>query len=93
MVVYVVQRLRVMSDGKGKSKSEKFPPPHQDGAVGHPLSSAEASFASSIFDPKSASRRKNGNDEPHSAPSRRFISTYFNPSSVARSMDLRFGRR
>lgn len=54
--------LRVMSDIKTKSKSEKFPPPHQDGAVGHHLNSsqigpesfagADPSFSSSIFETK-----------------------------------------
>ncbi|XP_075479666.1 putative serine/threonine-protein kinase At1g54610 [Primulina tabacum] len=57
-----LNRLRVMSDIKAKSKSEKFPPPHQDGAVGHPLDSsqigpesfagADPSFSSSIFETK-----------------------------------------
>ncbi|PNX74903.1 putative serine threonine-protein kinase, partial [Trifolium pratense] len=28
-------RLRVMTHADGKSKSEKFPPPHEDGAVGY----------------------------------------------------------
>ncbi|KAH6797187.1 Protein kinase superfamily protein [Perilla frutescens var. hirtella] len=63
-----LNRLRMVSDGKAKSKSEKFPPPHQDGAgaVGGasqnggrgPLSFAsaddDASFSSSIFDPNSS---------------------------------------
>ncbi|XP_073317845.1 probable serine/threonine-protein kinase At1g54610 [Primulina huaijiensis] len=57
-----LNRLRVMSDIKGKSKSEKFPPPHQDGAVGHHLNSsqigpesftgADLSFSSSIIETK-----------------------------------------
>ncbi|XP_073127242.1 probable serine/threonine-protein kinase At1g54610 [Henckelia pumila] len=57
-----LDRLRFMSDIKAKSKSEKFPPPHQDGAVGHPLNSsqigpesfsgADASLSSSIFETK-----------------------------------------
>ncbi|XP_047941979.1 probable serine/threonine-protein kinase At1g54610 [Salvia hispanica] len=60
-----LDRLRMMSDAKAKSKSDKFPPPHQDAAVGnHPLdasrngplsfSAAETSFASSIFDRRSS---------------------------------------
>ncbi|XP_042041742.1 probable serine/threonine-protein kinase At1g54610 isoform X1 [Salvia splendens] len=93
-----LNRLRVMSDGKGKSKSEKFPPPHQDGAVGHPMSFADdVSVTSSTFDTKSltksaSSRRKNGEVEPHGAPSHRFMNAFY-PSSVARSMEFRFGRR
>lgn len=59
-----LDRWRVMT--QAKSKSEKFPPPHQDGAVGYPLdashngpasfSVADASFNSS-FNPKSRSLR------------------------------------
>ncbi|KAF5743667.1 serine/threonine-protein kinase [Tripterygium wilfordii] len=55
-----LDRLRVMSQVNAKSKSEKFPPPHQDGAVGHriepshkgPVSfeAPDTSFGSSIFD-------------------------------------------
>ncbi|KAH6772036.1 Protein kinase superfamily protein [Perilla frutescens var. hirtella] len=58
-----LDRLRMMSDAKAKSKSDKFPPPHQDAAVGHPLdasrngpvsfSAADTSFAS-IFDRRSS---------------------------------------
>lgn len=50
---------------KGTSKSEKFPPPHQDGAVGHPVNvagngpvtfgGADNSFSSSIYDDPSQS--------------------------------------
>ncbi|KAL0464081.1 UNVERIFIED_CONTAM: putative serine/threonine-protein kinase [Sesamum latifolium] len=57
-------RLRIMSDATAKSKSDKFPPPHQDAAVGHPLDAsqngpvsfdaADTSFTSSIFDPKAS---------------------------------------
>lgn len=102
-----LNRLRIMSDTKAKSKSEKFPPPHQDGAVGHPsqngtlsFAAADASFSSSIFDPKSlkslgkhtSKKRRDNNEEPNSAPSRSFINAFY-PSSVGRSMDFRFGRR
>lgn len=31
------QRRRLISHANAKSKSEKFPPPHQDGAIGYPL--------------------------------------------------------
>lgn len=53
-----------MTQANAKSKSEKFPPPHQDAAVGYPLDNsnkgpvsfnmADNSFNSSIFDPKSS---------------------------------------
>ncbi|XP_009804117.1 putative serine/threonine-protein kinase At1g54610 [Nicotiana tabacum] len=62
-----LDRWRAMTQANAKSKSEKFPPPHQDGAVGYPLDAshngpvsfnvAEASFTSSNFDPKSRSLR------------------------------------
>ncbi|XP_042015169.1 probable serine/threonine-protein kinase At1g54610 [Salvia splendens] len=89
-----LSRLRV-----GRGRSEKFPPPHQDSAVGHTMSFADdASFASSISDPRSvtrsaASRRRNGVKEPHSAPPPRcFINALYQPSVVC-SVDFRFGRR
>ncbi|CAI9113162.1 OLC1v1013713C1 [Oldenlandia corymbosa var. corymbosa] len=60
-----LDRWRALSQSNAKSKSEKFPPPHQDAAVGHPLDGsnngplsfnmADSSFGSSIFDRKSRS--------------------------------------
>ena len=35
-----LQKRRIVSHANAKSKSEKFPPPHQDGAVGFPLGSS-----------------------------------------------------
>ncbi|KAK4488959.1 hypothetical protein RD792_004750 [Penstemon davidsonii] len=99
-----LDRLRINSDAKAMSKSEKFPPPHQDGAVGHhpqdgPVSfgaAADTSFSSSTFDKKSSiivsSRRKNNKEEPQGALSRRFINAFY-PSSIGWSMDFRFNRR
>ncbi|KAK4486170.1 hypothetical protein RD792_008839 [Penstemon davidsonii] len=68
-----LDRLRIMSDVKAKSKSEKFPPPHQDGAVGHPFGDSQngggpvsfgrasnTSFNSLLFDPKSSRSLRNG---------------------------------
>ncbi|CAK9186934.1 unnamed protein product [Ilex paraguariensis] len=59
-----LDRWRVMTQANTKSKSEKFPPPHQDGTVGYPLETShngpvsfgapETSFSSSIFDAKSS---------------------------------------
>lgn len=98
-----LDRLRMMSDAKAKSKSEKFPPPHQDGDVPNASQNGPLSFNSSIFNPKSsrslrndtsksiASRRKNNHEEPYKAPSRRFINA-FNPSSIGWSMDFRLNR-
>ncbi|MBA0768630.1 hypothetical protein Gotri_017420 [Gossypium trilobum] len=42
-----LDKRRVMTQTNGKSRSEKFPPPHQDGAVGHSLD-ADASLKGSI---------------------------------------------
>ncbi|GFZ11919.1 protein kinase superfamily protein [Actinidia rufa] len=60
-----LDRWRVLTQANGKSKSEKFPPPHQDGAVGHPpdkshnaplsFGAPDTSFGSSIFESKSSS--------------------------------------
>ncbi|KAF2311566.1 hypothetical protein GH714_024871 [Hevea brasiliensis] len=59
-----LDRLRVMAQSNPKSKSEKFPPPHQDAAVGHPIDASHkgpvsfdapnTSFSSSIFTSKSS---------------------------------------
>ncbi|KAI3766061.1 hypothetical protein L2E82_16110 [Cichorium intybus] len=61
-----LDRWRVVTQGNAKSKSEKFPPPHRDAAVGHPLDPSQnngplsfsaaddSSFSSSIFDSKSS---------------------------------------
>ncbi|KAG5014427.1 hypothetical protein JHK85_020563 [Glycine max] len=58
-----LDRWRVVTHANAKSKSEKFPPPHQDGAVGYPLDDSnkgavsfgatETSSVSTIFDSKS----------------------------------------
>ncbi|XP_073056367.1 probable serine/threonine-protein kinase At1g54610 [Primulina eburnea] len=101
-----IDRLREMSDIKAKSKSEKFPPPHQDGAVGRRFDAYEpvsfgaydTSFHFSIFDTKSSrSLRhsmsvKNSTEQIQRAPSRRFINAFY-PSSAGWSMDFMFGRR
>ncbi|KAK3042523.1 hypothetical protein RJ639_000247 [Escallonia herrerae] len=64
-----LDRYRVATQTNAKSKSEKFPPPHQDGAVGYPLDKshngplsfgqADTSFGSSFFDPRSSRSVKN----------------------------------
>ncbi|RAL41706.1 hypothetical protein DM860_008888 [Cuscuta australis] len=92
--------------GEGKkSKSEKFPPPHQDGYIdAGPLSfgggGPDASFASSNFGGRTlpslqtsaTSRRKKKSGEettPHVGPARKFIHAFL-PSSI---LDLRVRRR
>ncbi|XP_020232897.1 probable serine/threonine-protein kinase At1g54610 isoform X2 [Cajanus cajan] len=57
-----LDRWRVVTHANAKSKSEKFPPPHQDGAVGYPQDASnkgpvsfgapDTSFSSGIFNPK-----------------------------------------
>ncbi|XP_057415621.1 probable serine/threonine-protein kinase At1g54610 [Lotus japonicus] len=57
-----LDRMRVVTRANAKSKSEKFPPPHQDGAVGYPLDASnkgavsfgatETSFSSTISNSK-----------------------------------------
>ncbi|KAF7834057.1 putative serine/threonine-protein kinase [Senna tora] len=70
-----LDRWRVVTHANAKSKSEKFPPPHQDGAVGYPLGASQkgpvsfgatdASFSSSIFNSKpSGSARSHGASGP-----------------------------
>ncbi|CAA7399942.1 unnamed protein product [Spirodela intermedia] len=47
-----VDRRRMITHANAKSKSEKFPPPHQDGALGFPL---ESSSFMDTYDPPEAS--------------------------------------
>lgn len=60
-----LERWKVLNQVNAKSKSEKFPPPHQDGAVGHPVDklhnvlpisfgASDTSFVSSTFESKSS---------------------------------------
>ena len=36
----MLQRRRLITHANAKSKSEKFPPPHEDGTLGYPLGSS-----------------------------------------------------
>ena len=36
-IFFSLQKRRLITHANAKSKSEKFPPPHQDGALGYPL--------------------------------------------------------
>ncbi|RDY04672.1 putative serine/threonine-protein kinase, partial [Mucuna pruriens] len=57
-----LDRWRVVTHANAKSKSEKFPPPHQDGAVGYPQDASnkgpvsfgapDTSFSSGIYNSK-----------------------------------------
>ncbi|XP_038721085.1 probable serine/threonine-protein kinase At1g54610 isoform X2 [Tripterygium wilfordii] len=44
-----LDRRRLITHANAKSKSEKFPPPHQDGAIGYPLGSSH--HIDPVFDP------------------------------------------
>ncbi|KAK7387860.1 hypothetical protein VNO78_22656 [Psophocarpus tetragonolobus] len=44
-----IDRWRLVTHANAKSKSEKFPPPHEDGALGYPLGSSH--LMDPIFDP------------------------------------------
>ncbi|KAI3692503.1 hypothetical protein L6452_32319 [Arctium lappa] len=44
-----IDRRRLITHANAKSKSEKFPPPHQDGAMGYPLGSSH--HMDPTFDP------------------------------------------
>jgi cyclin-dependent kinase 12/13/sacsin len=67
-----LQRWRVVTHANAKSKSEKFPPPHQDGAVGYPqdesnkgpvsFGAPNTSFSSGIFNikPSGPTRSQDG---------------------------------
>ncbi|XP_020244923.1 probable serine/threonine-protein kinase At1g54610 [Asparagus officinalis] len=44
-----IDRRRLITHANAKSKSEKFPPPHQDGALGYPLGSSH--HMDPAFDP------------------------------------------
>ncbi|XP_008794856.1 probable serine/threonine-protein kinase At1g54610 [Phoenix dactylifera] len=48
-----LDRRRLITHANAKSKSEKFPPPHQDGALGFPLGSSH--HMDPVFDPTEAS--------------------------------------
>ncbi|GJR76278.1 probable serine/threonine-protein kinase [Tanacetum coccineum] len=97
-----LDRRRAVTEAKAKSKSEKFPPPHQDAALGYPshnggttsfTSTNDNSFGSTIFESKSSRSIK----EPGSSqlkknkkePSRKFIQTFL-PASLSLSLDLGF---
>ncbi|PON77211.1 GPCR kinase [Parasponia andersonii] len=73
-----LDRWRVVTQTNTKSKSEKFPPPHQDGAVGYPqetshkgplsFGTADGSFGSAAFNSRSSGSVKSMGA---AAPSRR----------------------
>ncbi|PWA91602.1 hypothetical protein CTI12_AA088760 [Artemisia annua] len=46
-----LDRRRLITHANAKSKSEKFPPPHQDGTLGYPLGSSQHMHMDASFDP------------------------------------------
>ncbi|XP_024960992.1 probable serine/threonine-protein kinase At1g54610 [Cynara cardunculus var. scolymus] len=46
-----LDRRRLITHANAKSKSEKFPPPHQDGTLGYPLGSSHHMHMDPAFDP------------------------------------------
>ncbi|GAA0140750.1 non-receptor serine/threonine protein kinase [Lithospermum erythrorhizon] len=48
-----IDRRRLITHANAKSKSEKFPPPHQDGTLGYPLGSSH--HVDSAYDPPDVS--------------------------------------
>lgn len=103
-----MQRWGVTTQTNGKSKSEKFPPPHQDGAVGHPLE--DQSKKSSVFGAKpettlglsrslksgegpSVRKISNKDGSRGSSSSRKYIWGLKPPPALGLSMDLLFRSR
>ncbi|KAE9608600.1 hypothetical protein Lal_00020696 [Lupinus albus] len=71
-----LDRWRVVNHANAKSKSEKFPPPHQDGAVGYPqdesqkgpvsFGATDTSFGSEIFNSNPSGHvRSHGAEGPY----------------------------
>ncbi|KAJ0971210.1 hypothetical protein J5N97_019169 [Dioscorea zingiberensis] len=92
-----LDRRRIMAHANPISKSEKFPPPHRDGAVGFPGDPSHngtvsfigpgASFASSVFEGSKAPGRKNTNGteaQPQIA-----LLRALRPSSIGLLMELK----
>ncbi|KAF9678041.1 hypothetical protein SADUNF_Sadunf08G0170600 [Salix dunnii] len=48
-ILWPLDRRRLITHANAKSKSEKFPPPHQDGTLGYPLGSSH--HIDPVFDP------------------------------------------
>ncbi|XP_010555575.1 PREDICTED: probable serine/threonine-protein kinase At1g54610 [Tarenaya hassleriana] len=104
-----LDRWRVITQTNEKSKSEKFPPPHQDGAVGHPLDGSnksavfDTSFGSSLSNGKSSRSLKAGEgtsmtkapikDGSRGSSSSRRFIWGLKPSGLGISMDLLFKNR
>ncbi|KAF8390704.1 hypothetical protein HHK36_025231 [Tetracentron sinense] len=78
-----LERWRMTTQTNAKSKSEKFPPPHQDGGVGFPREASHGgptsfgapdTFTSAIYNPKSSAISHSGsmrNTAAAGGPSRR----------------------
>ncbi|XP_062210692.1 probable serine/threonine-protein kinase At1g54610 isoform X3 [Phragmites australis] len=94
------QRRRMITHANAKSKSEKFPPPHQDGAMGNPLGSCrhmeptfehqDASFSTVVPIQKGTSQTWSGPlfDPAALGQSRRKKQTTLDAKAVAYSKQL-----
>ncbi|KAH0932408.1 hypothetical protein HID58_009525 [Brassica napus] len=104
-----LDRCRMLPQTNGKSKSEKFPPPHQDGAVGHhPVeedhhqskknsvfsAKHEASFGSSrSLKVGEGTSMRKISNKDGSSSSRKYIWGLKPPPALGLSMDLLFRSR
>lgn len=89
-LISIFQRRKILANVNGTSKSEKFPPPHQDGAVGV---TTTASFASSLFESKLNRSRASVDSAPSRGKTQATVSESFwkptKSSSTGLLMDLR----
>ncbi|KAL4566708.1 hypothetical protein LXL04_030830 [Taraxacum kok-saghyz] len=100
-----LDKRRVVTEANAKSKSEKFPPPHQDANVGYPshnngptsfITNDDNSFGSSIFDSKSSRsvKEQTGSSMPKKSKKERSLPIRkFLPKSISLSMDLGFMKK
>ncbi|XP_042419869.1 probable serine/threonine-protein kinase At1g54610 isoform X2 [Zingiber officinale] len=90
-----LERMRLMTHINVTSKSEKFPPPHQDGSVGIPLDgpmsfvAPDTSFTSSVFEAKEYS---SGGLVTSEGTQKRNISKE-EPRGLKRFMEIKRNRR
>ncbi|KAL8215865.1 hypothetical protein R6Q57_022702 [Mikania cordata] len=101
-----LDRRRAVTEANAKSKSEKFPPPHQDAALGYPTHNGrptsfttndDSSFGSSLFESRSSRSVKEtgtmGGSSKRKKGKKEPSSKFirsFLPTSVSLSMDFGF---
>ncbi|KAL6996884.1 hypothetical protein U1Q18_007011 [Sarracenia purpurea var. burkii] len=88
-----LNRWTVLSRASAKSKSGKFPPPHRDGAIGHPLESKSSGSVNNTAVTGGLLGRRWTKKDVHWGPSQRFNHAFI-PTSVGLPMDFRLkGKR